>query len=126
MKTPKGYHVVLVRFDGHFYLMAHPSGIIHAFTSRARALAHFRPYTEATRYGSHERAMSACIHSLFFAPVVVTATQEWMQQHVDTNEEGKFAVASLRTVAGSMYGVLMRPEVEAVYNEGTHPELVHA
>lgn len=124
MKAPKKFHVVLVRVDGQFYLMADKDGVVCGFPSRAKALAHFRPYTNATRFGTYERSMSACVHFLVFAPMVVSVTQEWMQQHLDLNEEGRFGVARLYSVAGSMNGVLLRAAVEDVYNAGATPSLV--
>lgn len=125
-RKPVAKAVVIVLYDGTYSLMTDHEGVVVGYTSEAKALASFEDAYERKHRQSYEGSMSACIHSLFFQPSVITIRgTEDLEPLVKRDEDGTVGLAEMRTVAGSMTGLVLNLEAgKAAWERGTKPRLI--
>jgi hypothetical protein len=125
-RKPVARAVVVVLYDGTYSLLTDHEGVVVGYESVAKAVASFEDTYERKHHQSYEGSMSACIHSLFFqvSVIPIRGTTD-LEPIVKRNEDGSVDIASMRTVAGSMTGLVLDPEKgKAAWERGEKPRLV--
>lgn len=125
-RKPKLTAVVIVLYDDTYSLMTDHEGVVVGYPSELEAIASFEDTYERKHRQSYEGSMSACIHSLFFQPSVITIREVAdLEPLVKRNEDGSVGLASMRTVAGSMTGLVLNLEAgKAAWERGAKPRLI--
>lgn len=108
---------------GDRYLMAEKDGAVVACQGESEAVRAIEDAYNRSHNRGYEASMSACVHSLFFNPVIVPVPEsiEELKELVDL-EAGLF---SLRQVSGHYYGWKLRPEaVTELLKKEIKPRLI--
>jgi len=115
--------IVLIQgSEGAVFIMADKDNSIMSFESTQKALDFFEtPYNDNHKR-SYEASMSACIHYIFFQPIIITVK--------DIEEiTNKIAAANpknyrMHHISGTMYGISTRSSALKYWEKGIRPELI--